>query len=161
VVGLSLSCHTHTHPPTDTHTKDPADKMAVSNRKLSMRELGIQMKHYNGTVRKDALHGMQEIVHKSPGAVVKSGLAQLFAVTFAAVNDADKQVRLALYSLFEQVFPLVSEVQMQPFMKLLLAHVCSGLHPPPPTFIPTLPLTLTLPPPSPPPYPHPYPKPLS
>jgi hypothetical protein len=92
-----------------------------------MRELGVQLKHYNGNVRKGALNGLQEIVQKSPGAVVRTGLAQLFASAFVAVNDAEKQVRLALYALLEEVFPIIPDVRMQPFMKLLLAHVCSGM----------------------------------
>ncbi|CAO3596071.1 unnamed protein product [Absidia cylindrospora] len=111
--------------PNQSITEDKS-KEITTGRNLTLTDLVTQLKHYNSSVKKDALAGLQELFARHPGMLVSSlstivnGIVKLFI-------DDDRDVRKALLKFLEETFTQVDKVDLEPFVPLLIIYTCSAM----------------------------------
>ncbi|CAO3642235.1 unnamed protein product [Cunninghamella blakesleeana] len=98
----------------------------TTSRNLTLTDLLIQLKHYNSSVKKDALSGLQELCDRNPNLLVSSlgtivnGIVRLFI-------DDDFEVRKALLKFLNESFINIDVKELEPFVPLLIIYTCSAM----------------------------------
>ncbi|GMH32998.1 hypothetical protein BSKO_00832 [Bryopsis sp. KO-2023] len=114
------------HMPDQSLANDKEGK-AVTSRNLTLKDLVTQLGHYNAKVRRDALTGMGELFSAHPEELTQHAAMIIESIGEMAV-DLDGAVRAQLLKLLStQVFPNLTGGSLQPFVPLLMAHVCSSM----------------------------------
>lgn len=101
--------------------------LATSKKGLTLHELLRQTSHHNAKVRKNALHGIKDLLEHNP--------AELQSLKFAIIDklrerlsDDDKSVRDIFYLLFDsKIFPSCVEDNQGPMVTLLMPHIFKAM----------------------------------
>ncbi|EPQ60740.1 hypothetical protein GLOTRDRAFT_31411 [Gloeophyllum trabeum ATCC 11539] len=96
-----------------------------TSRKLTFEDLTSQLKHYNASTRKDALHGLRELLEGYP-YLIESRLSSLLATCSRLIGDEDASVRKALLGFFDWLLPKVSPDVLGPHASHLLLFTTSA-----------------------------------
>ena len=100
----------------------------VTKRNLNMKDLMVQLGHYNAKVRKDAIWGIKELtsVHQN---VVLGGetLGRLLRRLIELVVDNDTDVRIALLELLKHLFQHVDEQVGSSIVNIYIAYIGSAM----------------------------------
>lgn len=94
---------------------------------VRMQELLGQCRHYSEKVRLKALHGLTELLreHPSEGKVHAS---EIVAMTADRAGDSESACREAYCTFLKTaLFPALGEHALQPFMPLMMGHICSAM----------------------------------
>ena len=91
-----------------------------------LQELLSHCRHYNTSVRSDAVAGLRELVINFPN-VVDQNLAAILEKSSELFIDKDAAVRQGVIRLLKTYLPKVSEKQISPFFPLLCAHLCCAM----------------------------------
>lgn len=92
-----------------------------------MQELLGQCRHYSEKVRLKALHGLTELLrdHPSEGKIHGS---EIVAMTADRAGDSDSSCREAYCTFLKTaLFPALGEHALQPFLPLMMGHICSAM----------------------------------
>ena len=98
----------------------------VNRKKLSLKELLTQLNHYNINVRHEALGGLRDLFQTHP-TVMHEQLSIWIPKLFIKLTDLDASVRHSLILCLNHVFANLIEMEVSPFFKVIMAHVCCGL----------------------------------
>ena len=91
-----------------------------------LQELLSQCRHYNTSVRLDAIAGLRELVINFPD-IVDQNLAAILEKSSELFIDKDAAVRQGVIRLLKAYLPKVTEKQISPFFPLLCAHLCCAM----------------------------------
>ncbi|KAI8384700.1 Rix1 complex component [Radiomyces spectabilis] len=111
--------------PNQSITEDKSREITTS-RNLTLSDLIVQLRHYNASVKKDALSGMQELCLTHPDLLLSSlslvvnGILKLFV-------DEDRDVRKALLGFLRECFLPMDKIELQPFLPVLIMYTCSAM----------------------------------
>ncbi|CAO3637389.1 unnamed protein product [Cunninghamella echinulata] len=111
--------------PNQSITENKSSEFTTS-RNLTLTNLLTQLKHYNATVKKDALSGLQELCGRNPTLLVSSlgnivnGIVRLFI-------DDDFEVRKSLMKFLNETFITIDVKELEPFVPLLIIYTCSAM----------------------------------
>ncbi|GAM25002.1 hypothetical protein SAMD00019534_081770 [Acytostelium subglobosum LB1] len=111
--------------PAQSISGEKEDQM-VNHRNMTLKDLLSKMKHYSEQVKKDALNGVRDLIQQHP-KIVHMHISAIMNGTVELVNDVEKNVRAAAYSLLAQVLPLLDPVMISPFVPLFSVYVSSGM----------------------------------
>ncbi|EOA19939.1 hypothetical protein CARUB_v10000191mg [Capsella rubella] len=101
--------------------------LATSKKGLTLKELLHQTSHHNAKVRKDALHGIKDLLKNYP-AELQSHKYTIIQKLRERINDDDMLVRDTFYQLFEsEIFPACKEDSQGPMVSLLMSYVFNGM----------------------------------
>ncbi|KAJ4961285.1 hypothetical protein NE237_021195 [Protea cynaroides] len=101
--------------------------LAVSKKGLTLKELLQQTSHHNAKVRKDALMGIRQLVHRFPAELKLHKLAILENLR-VRISDKDKVVREMLYQLLKEViFPGSKEDIPGPFISSIMYSIFNAM----------------------------------
>ena len=98
----------------------------VNRKNLTLRELLNQIQHYNVNVRNEALSGMLDLFKTHP-TMMHDNISTWLSKVFLKISDTDSDVRRALFVLLSHVFANLLEVEVSPFFKVIVTHICCGL----------------------------------
>eukprot|EP01135_Chromosphaera_perkinsii_P007984 Nk52_evm56s1073 gene=Nk52_evmTU56s1073 len=98
----------------------------TNHRNLTLTDLLGQVKHYNLNVRKDACYGLKEIFALHPRQL-HLHLNLILERIVPLKTDPESSVRKALIGLLQYILASTSRVQIEPFIKLLIAHTSSAM----------------------------------
>ncbi|KZV99060.1 hypothetical protein EXIGLDRAFT_746377 [Exidia glandulosa HHB12029] len=101
------------------------DDAPKTRRHLGIDELFVQLKHYNATVRKDAIAGLKELFKAHP-ELLQSHITQTLRFCAPLVADDESTVRKALLSLLSWLFETVPTDKIRPHAPTLLLFVTSA-----------------------------------
>ena len=115
--------------------KDSSQQEAVTRRKLALPELLLKLRHHSGTVRKDGLWGMRELLLFEAGRdAFRAELPVIVRAIVESCVDHDRDVRRAFVQLFDMTLLQLGRAQrgggtspLRPFSRLLAAYLCSAL----------------------------------
>ncbi|KAJ0266271.1 Ipi1_N domain-containing protein [Hirschfeldia incana] len=101
--------------------------LATSKKGLTLNELLKQTSHHNAKVRKNALHGIKDLLEHNP--------AELHSLKYAIIDklrerlsDDDKSVRDTFYLLFDsKIFPSCAEDNQGPMVSLLMPYIFKAM----------------------------------
>eukprot|EP01126_Amoeba_proteus_P055200 TRINITY_DN6834_c0_g1_i5.p2 TRINITY_DN6834_c0_g1~~TRINITY_DN6834_c0_g1_i5.p2 ORF type:complete len:148 (-),score=29.82 TRINITY_DN6834_c0_g1_i5:596-1039(-) len=102
---------------TQSVSEDKSDH--VTHRKLELKDLLVQLSHYNDTVRKDALLGMKELFVLHP-SILPLHLSEIIERSVEKMVDLSSIVRKALHALLSHIFSTLSPELISPLSKFLL-----------------------------------------
>ncbi|XP_043726037.1 testis-expressed protein 10 homolog [Telopea speciosissima] len=101
--------------------------LAVNKKGLTLKELLHQTSHHNAKVRRDALIGIKDLVHKYPAELKLHKLAIIEKLR-ERISDEDKAVREMLYQLLKEViFPGSKEDIPGPFISLIMVYIFNAM----------------------------------
>ncbi|ORZ03535.1 Rix1 complex component [Syncephalastrum racemosum] len=99
---------------------------ATTKRNLTLIDVVSQLRHYNASVKKDALAGLQELTNTHPALVISS-LSDVIYALCKLFFDEDQGVRKALINFLKDWAPTVPKADLSPFASLLIEHTCSAM----------------------------------
>ncbi|KAI8097470.1 Rix1 complex component [Halteromyces radiatus] len=111
--------------PNQSITEDKS-KEITTGRNLTMTDLVTQLKHYNSSVKKDALAGLQELFRRHPTMLISSLSTIVNSIVKLFIDD-DREVRKALMKFLNETFTQVDKVELEPFVPLLIIYTCSAM----------------------------------
>lgn len=91
-----------------------------------MQDLLSQFQHYNGSVRLDAVTGLQELITAHP-ELLKSSISVILERSSELFTDKDVNVRQAVIKFFKLIFPQTPSQQIQPFFSIISAYLCCAM----------------------------------
>ena len=91
-----------------------------------LQVLLTQIKHYNLSIRHDALIGLKEILQRYP-ELITPNLPRLIEQIFSTMVDASALVRQASHALIKTLMHLLSNDLIRPFFQTVVAHMNCGL----------------------------------
>ncbi|XP_041997501.1 uncharacterized protein LOC121747513 [Salvia splendens] len=101
--------------------------LATSKRGLTLKELLQQTSHHNAKSRKDALHGIKDILLNNPDELKLHKLSVVEKLR-ERIGDDDEFVRETLYQLFKSViFPGGTKDNQGPVVSLMMAYVFNAI----------------------------------
>jgi len=100
--------------------------VAVTRRRVTIDELFGQLKHYNISIRKDALYGLKELCGSHSEAICLR-IREVLEATLKAVTDAERPVRHAVSVLYAKLLTTPPTVALTPFLKLIIMYTVQGL----------------------------------
>ncbi|TPX68577.1 hypothetical protein SpCBS45565_g03067 [Spizellomyces sp. 'palustris'] len=112
--------------PSQSILDEKASSDLVNSRKQSLKDIIVQLKHYNAQTRKDALVGIKDLQNRHPEAL-HAHLSTLFDALSRLLVDDDGNVRKTLLSFLKELMPTVPKGHFRPFMSLLMAYTCSAM----------------------------------
>ncbi|KAK9719110.1 rRNA processing protein [Basidiobolus ranarum] len=95
-------------------------------RNQSLNELIPQLKHYSSAVRKDAIHGTQDLLNRHPH-VLRGSLGTLINTMTRLLVDDDEAVRKGVHTFFSEFLPQLDQSDLHPFLPLLIVYTCSAM----------------------------------
>lgn len=98
----------------------------VNRKKLSLKDLLNQINHYNINIRHEALNGLRDLFQMHPN-LLNSQLSVWLSKVLGKITDVDSSVRHALLLCLDHAFSELSEVEVSPFFKIIITHICCGL----------------------------------
>jgi hypothetical protein len=98
----------------------------VNARNLSLPDLLSQCRHYNESTRRDAVNDLKDFLLKFP-IILEKHLSGICDKLVELMLDSSGDVRMALYSLLDEVLPLVPESLVYPFFPLFVAYISTGM----------------------------------
>lgn len=99
---------------------------AVNQRNLRFIDLIPQLKHYNPSIRKDAVLGLKDFFIRNPESLLPK-LSQTLDAILPMLIDVEKQVRSSLKVLIQYIISKVQSTQYQPYMKLTVVYICHAM----------------------------------
>lgn len=107
-------------------------KSAVLNepqtrRKLNVKELLSRLHHYNSSMQKSSLAGLQELVTHHSEEILGLHLAELIEATARLILDHEKDVRKDALKLLNIVLTQVPVSRVLPFFNVLLSYLSCGM----------------------------------
>ncbi|KAJ1941320.1 rRNA processing protein, partial [Linderina macrospora] len=105
-----------------------ADKTeALTNsRKLTLKDVLTQMRHYSAATRKDAVLGLTDFLTLHP-EVLNTELGSIIDGTVKLIVDNEPAVRRVLLKLYSSYLPDVPRRELAPFTPLMVIFTCSGM----------------------------------
>ncbi|KAL4064905.1 hypothetical protein V8B97DRAFT_1181617 [Scleroderma yunnanense] len=101
------------------------DNVPTTKRKRTFNDILSLLKHYNASVRKDAISSAKELFEDFPD-LVKSHMPPLFGSCARLIGDEDAGVRKTLLSFFDWLLPRVPKDDLLPHAPLLLLFTTSA-----------------------------------
>lgn len=108
------------------HIRTKDSSLPTTKRNLSIKDLLTQCQHYNGSIRKDGVKGLQELLKAHP-ALLTDNLSSILQKTAELFTDNTPSVRQANLGLLRTVLPMVCEKALNPFFPQLSAHLCCAM----------------------------------
>ncbi|PNF43613.1 hypothetical protein B7P43_G03110, partial [Cryptotermes secundus] len=107
-------------------------KSAVLNepqtrRNLSVKELLSRLRHYNSSMQKSSLVGLQELVTQHSEEILGLHLSELIEGTARLILDQENDVRKGALKLLNVVLTQVPESRVMPFFNVLLSYLNCGM----------------------------------
>ncbi|KAI8870802.1 hypothetical protein GQ42DRAFT_109606, partial [Ramicandelaber brevisporus] len=88
--------------PSQSITADKSGEL-TNSRNLTLRDLLTQLRHYNGTVRKEALIGLKDLMQRDVyGSVLRTQLGGLIEGLVKCILDDERDVRKQVVTFFEE-----------------------------------------------------------
>ncbi|KND03679.1 uncharacterized protein SPPG_01147 [Spizellomyces punctatus DAOM BR117] len=112
--------------PSQSIIDEKASSDLVNSRKQSLKDIIVQLKHYNAQTRKDALVGIKDLHNRHPEAL-HAHLSTLLDALSKLLVDDDGNVRKTLLSFLKDLMPTIPKGHFRPFMSLLMAYTCSAM----------------------------------
>eukprot|EP00761_Pharyngomonas_kirbyi_P010430 gb/GECH01010450.1/.p1 GENE.gb/GECH01010450.1/~~gb/GECH01010450.1/.p1 ORF type:complete len:933 (+),score=221.80 gb/GECH01010450.1/:1-2799(+) len=106
--------------------RTPEDDALVNSRNLGLKDLTPQLKHYNASVRKDALNGIKELIEMHP-VILHLHMATIVHHSIPLLIDNDAAVRKQLVALFVLLYTSKNHRGMDVYVATMIVYVCSGL----------------------------------
>ena len=100
---------------------------AVTHRKLTLKDLLGQASHYSEKTRLDAIEGLIELIRKHPEEARKhAGL--VVAAAAQRIEDPHAACRTEVRNFFnDALLPALGKSTLQPFVPVIMGHICSAL----------------------------------
>jgi pre-rRNA-processing protein IPI1 len=98
----------------------------VNSRGLTLREILGQISHYSPAVRKEAMSGLKDFFTLHPNTLTVH-VGAVFDRVSDIVSDSDPAVRKEFRSLISFLLRNTEKASLQPFLKMYLIYVCSGM----------------------------------
>ncbi|KAJ1955818.1 rRNA processing protein, partial [Linderina pennispora] len=105
-----------------------ADKTAAltNSRKLTLKDVLTQMRHYSAVNRKDAVLGLTDFLSLHP-EVLNTELGSIVDGTVKLIVDNEPAVRRVLLKLYSTYLPDIPRRELAPFIPLMVIFTCSGM----------------------------------
>lgn len=101
----------------------------VSKRNLNLKELTSRLRHYNVSVRTEALSDLRDLVTSHPDEIVLPNLSQLLHAVVQLVLDVEKTVRRDALRLTSSIIAPVPLEKIAPFFETLASYLrCAMTH---------------------------------
>lgn len=113
--------------PPQTLRSERNANVATTHRNVSLSELLIQCAHFSPKVRRDALHGLRELLVAQPAAATAASLHALLDRALTMVADDESDVRRALALTLDALWRAVDYRRLAPFAALVVAHFSAAL----------------------------------
>ncbi|EJT99870.1 hypothetical protein DACRYDRAFT_23434 [Dacryopinax primogenitus] len=97
----------------------------VTRKNLSFSQLISRLRHYNGAVRKDSVHGLKEIFQQT-SIENEDMMSQVLETSGHLIGDEDTAVRRACLDTMKSIISSTSTDKLEPHVPLLLLHVLSN-----------------------------------
>ncbi|KAF8576820.1 hypothetical protein K439DRAFT_1397060 [Ramaria rubella] len=111
--------------PYQTIGQDKDASKPTTRRNLTLDELIFHLKHYNPTIRKDALCGLRELLDNHP-ELMETSLTPVIQACARVVGDEDAEVRKALLFFFAWILRLAPLNKIRPHAPLLILFITSA-----------------------------------
>ncbi len=98
----------------------------VNSRGLTLREILGQISHYSPAVRKEAMSGLKDFFSLHPNTLAMH-IGAVFDRVSDVVSDSDPAVRKEFRSLISFLLRNTDKASLEPFLKMYLIYVCSGM----------------------------------
>ena len=98
----------------------------VTARNLSLDELLVQTRHVSGSVRREALVGLRELISEH-GTMLRVRMSDILGRAVELLLDSDQSTRQALQLLLQTAFEQISERIIAPFLELLVVYIKSAI----------------------------------
>ncbi|KAH3764713.1 pre-rRNA-processing protein IPI1 [Pelomyxa schiedti] len=98
----------------------------LSQRQLSLPVVFSKLKHTNDRARNDAVNELKDFLLNHP-EVIQQQASTILEKCGELVSDLSSEVRHSVFSLLPVVFKSLPENDIQQYMPLLCAYMCSGL----------------------------------
>nr|CAD7396565.1 unnamed protein product [Timema cristinae] len=110
--------------------KTTDESQPLSSRKLNVKELVTRLKHYNDTVRQNAVAGLKEIIITHTESVLGSYFYSLvMAITELIVSEVMRNIRREALKLLQLIMAQVSVEKVTPFFSALQWNLnCAMTH---------------------------------
>ncbi|EJC98686.1 uncharacterized protein FOMMEDRAFT_96218 [Fomitiporia mediterranea MF3/22] len=97
----------------------------TTKRRLTLDALLAHLRHYAAGTRRDALHGLQELLGEH-SALIEPNLSKLVNGCVRLINDEDASVRRSLHSLLAWLLPRIPREHLVPHAPTLLLFTASA-----------------------------------
>ncbi|KAI0652243.1 hypothetical protein C8Q79DRAFT_898200 [Trametes meyenii] len=101
------------------------DTAPTTKRRQTLDTLVIHLRHYNATTRRDAIHGLRELLDAHP-ELINAHLTTLVNSCVRIIGDEDATVRKALLPFFAWLFRQVPRDELIPHSPVLLLFTTSA-----------------------------------
>jgi len=98
----------------------------TNKRNLSLKELLVHLNHYNVTMRHEALLGIKDLFQKHP-QVMHTEINIWISKVLEKIVDTDPAVRHSLHLCLNFALNELTETEVKPFLKVIVAHICCGM----------------------------------
>ena len=100
----------------------------LSQKGKSLVDLSLQASHPAALARQSALKGLLNILTEHEPNQLRAHLHVLVQIASVGIVDEDSDVRKVGCNLLEKILVKYDEPTLSPFLPLLVAYTCSGLH---------------------------------
>lgn len=100
----------------------------LSQKGKSLLDLSLQASHPAVLARQSALKGLLNILAEYGPNQLRAHIHVFVQIASAGLVDEDSNVRRVGCSLLEQILGKYDELTLSPFLPLIIAYICSGLH---------------------------------
>ena len=107
-------------------TLENVNSEETNHRNLTLLDLLGQLKHYNSNVRKDACHGLKDLLELHPRQM-HLGINIILEKIAPLLTDSESSVRKSVFILLKYLISNISTSQIEPFVPLLVAHTSSAM----------------------------------
>jgi hypothetical protein len=111
--------------PVQSIAEDKSGKL-VNQRNLSLEDLLTQLKHYNATVRKDAVLGLRDLLAEYP-QLIALNLSAIAQAVVPLILDDERNVRRSLVTWLTSLLPQMNKNSLAPFMPLFMVYITSAM----------------------------------
>lgn len=106
----------------------PSAGSIISQKGKSLLDLSMQASHPAAQARRSAIKGLLNILTAFEPNKLRAHLHVFLQIASIGLVDEDPDVRKAGYNLLEEILAKYDEPSLSPFLPLIVAYTCSGLH---------------------------------